>query len=110
MALPLVKAFWDSLVAMIRENCPHAHNLTLNEIFIIFGNCDQIVSDRGLDMIILWAKFYIFKSKNQRIIPNTLAFKTVLKSYVHIEKYLAKMNDKEINFYKIWNPYLPLLN
>jgi hypothetical protein len=107
---PVVKTFWDSLLVVLKDKCVHADNLRLNEILIIFGMCNQTVTDRGLDNIILWAKFYLYKSKMQRVIPNIQGFLPILKSKINIEKYISRVNGTEKKYEHNWRPYLSLLN
>ena len=107
---PIVKTFWTALCNLIKEKCTHAQNLTFNEILIIFGANDQTVTDGGLDKIILWAKFYVYKSKMEKVLPNLNTFIPVLKYRLNTEKYLAKIKGTEGKHNLVWAPYQPLID
>ena len=103
-----IKPFWDSLLNLLKQKCTHTNNLDFNETLIIFGVNNQTVTDSGLNKIILWAKFFIYKSKMQKVVPQFEAFITILKNRIMMEKYLAKVRGRENSFTKTWNPYRSL--
>jgi len=57
-----VMQFWNALTVLIQDKCQHAHNLRIDEKLVIFGMSQGIMTDQGLDKIIMWSKFHIYKS------------------------------------------------
>ena len=81
-----VKLFWDELTIIINKRVKHAHRFKFDENVVIFGYSDQIKTDQVCDLIILLAKFYIYRSKVQGIVLNTNIFiKEIYQRYC-IEK------------------------
>jgi hypothetical protein len=106
---PVVHTFWVALLDYIKEKCFHANNLNLSETLVLFGICDGTVTDRGLDNLLIWAKFYIYKSKLQKVIPEFKVFMSIVKYRINMEKYLSLINNNS-NFNSTWDPYLSLIN
>jgi hypothetical protein len=102
--------FWQALLNLLKDKCTHTGNLAWNDMLIVFGMSNRIITDIGLDKIILWAKFYIFKSKMQKTVPSIQAFLPILKYKVSIEKYLSKMNGSERRYTQTWTPYMTMVN
>ena len=88
----------------------HADNLTLNETLILFGMDEQIMTDSGLDNIILWAKFHIYKCKMQNIAPTIQAFMSMFKNKLRVEQYLARVKGNEDKYFIKWNLYSQMNN
>ena len=62
---------------------------------ILFGLDQNVQTDRRFDLIILMAKFHIFKSKLQKGKPNVNIFIHSLKQRAVIEKYCIAATDQE---------------
>ena len=100
-----VKLFWDELTIIINKRVNHAHRFKFDENVVIFGYSDQIKTDQVCDLMILLAKFYIYRSKVQGIVLNTNIFiKEIYQRYC-IEKEIQK---NSIKFKSTWKPYLGL--
>ena len=62
---------------------------------ILFGVDPNVQTDSRFDLIILMAKFHIFKSKLQKGKPNVKFFIHSLKQRAVIDKYCIAASDKE---------------
>ena len=62
---------------------------------ILFGLDQNVQTNRMFDLIILMAKFHIFKSKLQKGKPNVNIFIHSLKQRAVIEKYCIAATDQE---------------
>jgi len=104
-----VGSVWDDILSMIHDKCPHASNLTFNNTLVIFGTSKNTITDRGLDLLILWTKFCMYKSKLQKITPTFRALVPFLKYRYSLDKYASIVNGKREMYNKIWLPYLRLI-
>ena len=100
-----VQRFWKDFSFMINKKCVHSHNFKFTENLIIFGKCNMIYTDKIFDLIILVAKFYIYRCKVQNKPLNIHIFiKEIYRRYL-IEKIISK---NSISFKNNWTPYVPL--
>ena len=97
-----VQRFWNELSFLINKKCIHAHKFRFTENLVIFGKCDLISTDKICDLIILIAKFYIYRSKVQNNILNINVFIQELYKRYHIEKII---NNNSNAFKNYWTPY-----
>ena len=100
-----VKIFWDELKLIINKRCNHAHSFNIDENLVIFGHSERIQTDTASGVIILLAKFYIYRSKVQGTILNIRIFINELYNRYCIEKEIQK---NSISFMNAWKPYLAL--
>lgn len=103
-----IRQLWDTLMALIQEKCFHVHNLRFDVKLIIFGMSDGIVTDRGLDLIIMWTKFYIYKCKMQKTEPTFQTLMQSMKYRLKNEKYISNLNNSWDAFNRTWVPHLSL--
>ena len=108
---PLSQSFWSDLNNLINEKCEHAVNFVCNETLVIFGLTNIISTDIVMDLIILMAKFYLYKSKLLNKAPNIMAFMRSLKNRYSIEKYRHAVCGQEdlAKFSRDWFPYQTLV-
>ena len=88
---PAVQSFWSDVSALISRDI----QVELNMPLILFGLDQNVQTDRKFDLIILMAKFHIFKSKLQKGKPNVNIFIHSLKQRAVIEKYCIAATDQE---------------
>ena len=74
------------------------------------GTAHYFYSDEVLEFLMLFAKFYIYKSKIQKKTPKLEQFICELKARYFIEKYIASVNDAKIHFENMWSKYLNLID
>ena len=65
---------------------------------ITFGICNMKIKN----FIVLIAKYYIFLNKFYKSIPSLSAFKAHMKKRLRIEKEIALMKDKLLEFPRQW--------
>ena len=84
-----VQSFWSDV--MISRDI----QVELNMPLILFGLDLNVQTDRRFDLIILMAKFHIFKSKLQKGKPDVNIFIHSLKQRAAIEKYCIAASYQE---------------
>ena len=99
------QSFWNELIEVIRRKCTHCERLNFNNELILFGTSKQISTDKPMDFIILFAKFYIYKCKLESTRPTLDNFMRQLQYRYTIEKILAFKNNKETEFQRSWQIY-----
>ena len=88
---PAVQSFWSDVSALIGRDI----QVELNMPLILFGFDQNVQTDKGLDLIILIAKFRIFKSKLQKGKANVNMFIHSLKQRAITEKYCTAASDQK---------------
>lgn len=104
-----VQAFWTDFLNLLQEKCIHCTRLNLNEQLVLFGSSDNIYTDKPINFILLFAKFYIYKCKFQNDRPNIRQFIMQLGNRFIIERTLAFKNNKETEFDRNWKLYIPFV-
>ena len=66
--------YWQDILAWIKRNFNHCSTLTLSRELIVLGVKPGVKTDRIVDLFILIAKYEIFCSKIQKIVPNVNLF------------------------------------
>ena len=77
-----------------------------NDKTILFGS---LSSDKVFNLVLLKAKYFIFKQKFQETNPSFDVFRKTMKSYYNLEKCNAVKNGTIGKFEKAWNSYNTLL-
>ena len=101
----VVQHFWNCISSLINKKCIHAHNFKFTENLVLFGKCKEICTDKICNLIILVAKFYIYRCKVQNNNLNVNVFIKELYRRYHIEKII---NENSNSFKNDWIPYLTL--
>ena len=60
---PISKAFWEELTDWIKSRCGHRNNLILKKQDIFFGITNKKRTDKILNLLLLLAKYYVYKKK-----------------------------------------------
>ena len=105
-----IHTFWEELLVLLKDEGQIFEKLTFTEELILFGMSENIVTDKVIDLIILQAKFYIFKCKLQKTMPVLRIFRRMLNVIYTDEKYLAVITGREFDFCLEWMPYMSVLN
>ena len=103
------KAFWNEFLGFFHVHCTNAQTLTLNKKIIILGIDNALKSDYVFDYILLCAKFYIYKCRNEKGRPSLDVFRKILKQRYEIEQYNHKLKMNELTFKLSWLPYMSLI-
>ena len=102
---PKVRVFWKELLNIINSRCPHVKNLVFNESLILFGQCTTNKIDKICQLIILMAKFSIYRSKVQKTNLNVKHFIKEIYHRYNVEMHIHDDSDK---FQLSWAPYSQL--
>lgn len=106
----IVQIFWRNLEKKLKEACEHCIYVNFNIELILFGTDEKNVTDEICDLIILFAKFYIYRCRINKVTPNLATFMIDLKHKYIIEKYAYSLQMRYDTFVKKWGKYLPLIN
>ena len=66
-----VSSFREQFQIVLNAGCSNATSVTLNENIVLFGQDVNFKSDNTFDLIILQAKFFIYKCKINKTIPQS---------------------------------------
>ena len=105
-----VRSFWEQFQIVLNAGCSNATSVTLNENIVLFGHDIHFKSDNTFDLIILQAKFFIYKCKINKTIPQLHSFKRYLKTNFEVYKYNTKLNMSYDKIIIEWCPYQPLID
>ena len=89
--------------------CSHLGNLNLSLELILFGVEDNTKTDKIFDLLLLLAKFYIYKCKVQNVKLNINNFKKEVQQKYIIEKHLYYSKNKLALFFTKWSLYHSLV-
>lgn len=103
----ITKNFWLAFSSWISKQNISIETLTL--INILFGVFDDNEDFVILNHLILIAKYFIYKCKLIKIKPTIRVFFEKIKLVCHIERKIAKRNDRLHKHYEKWGKILPLL-
>ena len=92
----LVTPLWQDLLDIIIQRNKSA--ITVTNFEKLFGICN----DRFISYLFLLLKYHIFICKFQDHLPNSAAFKSLVKKQKEIEYYLAKKKNKLTAHFKKW--------
>ena len=106
---PITQQFWMDVSSWMTEKCEHCVNLIFSKELIVFGSKEQFKSDKVFDLILLLAKFHVYKCKLQDTIPNKAAFVKMLKSRYEIERYNNAVTSNLHRFFVDWVLYMVLI-
>ena len=98
-----VSSFWDSLSTLINRRCQHVHNFHIDRDLVLFGQSQIVYTDNICNLMIMMAKFFIYRSKVNKSLPTLNAFIPEFYQRYSIEKIISKNSQK---FKNDWIPYL----
>ena len=75
-----VRSFLEQFQIVLNAGRSNATSVTLNENIVLFGHDIHFKSDNIFDLIILQAKFFIYKSKMNKTIPQLHFVQTLFKN------------------------------
>ena len=104
-----VQQFWTELSNLLK-NCNI--DITFSLRTITFGITQRINNPniQVKNFIILLAKYFIFKSKCQKLPLSLIHFKSYLKQRLKVEKQIHLMKDKLTQFERKWNNFSTLMD
>ena len=105
-----MKTFWKQLEDEIKNKCSLVKIKDIPKSVILFGCAPNFVSNSIFDMLIVLAKFYIYRQKVQDKLPYFKSFLKDLKYEYTCEKYNATIRSTEHKFKQKWLSILPLID
>ena len=90
--------------------CANVLVVSLNESIVLFGHDSKSKSYKTIDLIILLAKFFIYKCKVKKNIPQFHLFKNCLKTAFEAYKHIAIINMSYDQFTREWQFYRTLMD
>ena len=99
----IVQNFWTHYVNWLMKSCNHICNLKLSLELMIFGCKDNLKTDSIFNLLLLLAKYFIYRCKLQMVQLNIINFQNEVKKRYEIEKsiYFSKTILKK--FYMKWS-------
>ena len=104
-----VQSFWSEVMGWIHSKCIHTHCLNLDLQLVLFGYKNNTRTDKGFDLLLLLAKFYIYKCKLKKNKLSLTHFQNEARHRYKIEKCIAFINCNHAKFSKTWLLYNRLL-
>ena len=104
------ETFWKHVSEWITKNTPHVHSLNITEQLVIFGVKDDATTDKVLDLIMLIAKYYIFRCRCLKTIQNFTCFSKEVRQRAAIEKHAWSLKGDLTAYFSLWSPYFLLIN
>ena len=106
---PISKSFWLDLTEWLKGKCNHLQDMSLTQQDVLFGIHSKQKPDRILNLILLHAKSYIYKSKLSKTNPVVYVFKKDINFCYKNYRYIASNNCEWESFSKLWQPYMNLI-
>ena len=82
----------------------------ISEKYFIFGWQEEQCFTKVLNFIILYAKYYIYLARCNKLSLSLIVFKTKLKFMFKVHKQIAYSKQEDEKFLKEWSPYQLLIN
>ena len=106
-----MRSFWEQFQTVLNAGCSNATSVTLNETIVLFGHDIHFKLDNTFDLIILQAKFFIYKCKINKTITQLHLYKRFKKKKnFEVYKYNAKLNMSYDKIVIEWCPYKQLID
>ena len=105
-----VQAFWKDLIKTIQQKCTHCDRLNLSQELILFGKTENVYTDKAIDSILLYAKYFVYKCKLQERRPLFDQCMLELKHRIKIERILAFRTGKLSSFKDKWKLYVDIFD
>ena len=102
------KEFWLELETTLKEKCDNCKRIKLNKELILFGTDDQNKTEEIFDLIILIAKYFVYKSRINKTKPRFSGFLNELQNRYNIEKQVSFLEMKYHDFNLKWCLYTNL--
>ena len=84
--------------------------LSISRSRVIFGVKHDVTPDKVLDLIMLMAKYYIFRCRCLKIIPNFTCFSKEVRQRAAIEKHAWALKGDLTAYFSLWSLYFPLIS
>ncbi len=101
--------FWRDFQNIVREKCENCTRLVLNVELVLFGNSENTKTDEIFNQIMLWAKYFVYKCRIDKIKPALPIFLKYLKTKYEEDKYIHCVEMSYLEFNRKWYPYKKLV-
>ena len=95
------ETFWKHVLEWITKNTLHVRSLNITEQLVNFGVKNDVPTDKVLDLIMVMGKYYIFRCRCLKTIPNFTCLSKEVRQRTAIEKHA---------YFSLWSPYFPLIS
>ena len=95
--------FWSQLKSFLSES---NIEIVMNYELICFGKINNEQKDNLINFIIFSAKYFIFKNKYLKTVPNVAGYKIFLQKRIEIEKFIALEKDKLHQHISKWSSFI----
>ena len=107
---PYVHSFWVDLEKRMKEKCENCVRLSLSKELILFGTDGNCTMDEVFELIMLFAKFFVYKCRFNKVKPTVHVFLKELQYKYRIEKHVHCLNMQYYEFQRKWIPYINLID
>jgi len=101
-----VLTFWESLKDALCEFGIVNVDLNLTDMLILLGYDPTCKITSTLEYVLTVAKYYIYKCKCEKLLPNVSVFRRYLKTKYEVEKFIACKNFNIDTFSKMWADWM----
>ena len=107
---PKTQEFWTALRNLLQTKCENIQISNFTALSVIFGFLtEENNNNEILNLILQYAKLYIYRSKLANILPTIGVFKKLIVSIYETEKCIAYTTCTWDNFTKQWQPFIELV-
>ena len=104
-----ISSFWKEFERLLKEKCGHYCNSVFSDILVLFGMKENVKTDKPFDLLLIWAKYYIYICQRQGVIPDVNGFIAFSKKRYCVERYASSGNiEQKAKFEHEWLLYKDL--
>ena len=100
--------FWNKFEELLNMKCTTVVNFKFTKSLVLFGTEKCVKTDTVFDLLLLLGKWYLYKCKMDKSVPQISVFKRHLMSRYKIEEYNARLKNTLFNFELKWFQYKPI--
>ena len=101
----MCQSFWVRFEMWLTEKSFNCARFSINPTLDLFGHGGKTTTDEGFDFILLHAKFFVYKCRQNKLNPTLEAFINNLKHLYEVDKHVHLMEMTYGKFAKKWTPY-----
>ena len=105
-----IQSFWRDCRLLFNDTGCNVNIQDLSKKLIILGDDANFASDKTFDLILLTAKYYIYKCRIDNRIPNVQTYRKYLQLKYQVEKVVVFKNMTYHEFNLAWLPYIKLVS
>ena len=105
-----VHSFWSDLVSLMQRKCENCITLTISQEMVLFGTDENCEMDDVFELILLFAKFFVYKCRFNNTRPRLQAFLKELQYKYKTEEHVHCLKMQHNEFHRKWYPYINLID